>query len=86
MSTRRWYALAANPVEVAAGADVLVVEKARIVEPAAQRHTPIALISAGGSPSGAVQLLGLLDSWTAIATILAKGRRVFGSDRTPNSL
>lgn len=50
-------ALASHPVRVPAGAEVLVVENPRVVEAGAQRRSPLALVSAGGSPSGAVQLL-----------------------------
>lgn len=50
-------ALEAHPLSCSDGADVLVVENPRIVEAAAQRRSPLALVSAGGSPSGAVQLL-----------------------------
>lgn len=50
-------ALEAHPLQLVAGADVLVIENPRIVEAAAQRRSSLALVSAGGSPSGAVRLL-----------------------------
>jgi uncharacterized protein (TIGR02679 family) len=61
-------ALEAHPVRTAPGAEVLVVENPRIVEAAAQRSSPRALVSAGGSPSGAVQLLvrQLLDAGATV--------------------
>lgn len=50
-------ALELHPVRVVPRAGVLVVENPRVVEAAAQRRSPLALVCAGGSPSGAVQLL-----------------------------
>lgn len=61
-------ALEAHPVRPAPDSEVLVVENPRIVEAAAQRLSPRALVSAGGSPSGAVRLLvrQLLDAGVTV--------------------
>ncbi|WP_162941728.1 TIGR02679 family protein [Desertimonas flava] len=50
-------ALAAHPVVVPAGTDVLVVENPRLVEAAAQRRTAGAVVALNGNPSAAVRLL-----------------------------
>jgi uncharacterized protein (TIGR02679 family) len=50
-------ALRAHPLVVAPGADVLVTENPRIVEAAAQAHSPLTVISLNGNPSGAARLL-----------------------------
>lgn len=50
-------ALRAQPIAVATGTDVLVVENPRIVEAAAQRRTPFPVVALNGNPSGAALLL-----------------------------
>lgn len=61
-------ALQQHPIRVPAGTNVLIVENPRVVEAAAQRGVDRAVVSAGGSPSGAVQLLvrQLLDAGATI--------------------
>lgn len=50
-------ALTACPPRFAPGSEVLVAENPRVVEAAAQLRVERPMVSAGGSPSGAVQLL-----------------------------
>lgn len=61
-------ALRTHPIRIRDGAEVLVVENPRIVEAAAQQRVERAVVSAGGSPSGAVQLLvhQLLDAGAVV--------------------
>ena len=51
------FALAAYPVVVPIGTDVLVVENPRLVEAAVQRRTRGAVVALNGNPSAAVRLL-----------------------------
>lgn len=51
------FALSNHPPRFEAGSQVLVAENPRVVEAAAQLRSERSVISAGGSPSGAVQLL-----------------------------
>lgn len=57
-------ALRSYPVQVRAGTAVLVAENPRVVEAAAQRRSPLCVVSTNGNPSVAVRLLlsQLLDS------------------------
>lgn len=62
-------ALLEHPVRVPPGTEVLVVENPRLAEAAAQRRLGRPVVSAGGSPSAAVQLLirQLLDAGAEVS-------------------
>lgn len=62
-------ALLEHPVHAPPGTEVLVVENPRLAEAAAQQRLDRPVVSAGGSPSGAVQLLvrQLLDAGAKVS-------------------